>query len=138
MLVSLFTYGTLMVPEIIQSLLGRQPKAEPAYLNGFERHLVMNANYPGIRPQLNGCVSGLVYFQISQNELDILNAFEGDMYEVLAVTATLISGESIPTCTYVVKEQFENLLTDKDWSLEKFNSLHKDNFIREYHGFTQS
>ena len=124
-----------MVPEIIQTLLGKQPRNEQAYLDGFVRYLVRDANYPGIRSQRGARVSGLIYFQMSQNDLDILNIFEGEIYELRPVTATLISGESVSTLTYVIKEQFEDILTEQDWSLEQFNSLHRDNFIRDYHGF---
>ena len=86
----------------------------------------------------DGCVFGLVYFEMNQNDLDILNLFEGEIYELRLVRAVLISGVSEPTITYVIKEQFEDLLTEQDWNLEKFNSLHKDNFLRDYHGFNQS
>ncbi|MBK8501434.1 MAG: gamma-glutamylcyclotransferase [Saprospiraceae bacterium] len=132
---SLFTYGTLMVPEIIQALLGRQPQAKPATLDGFRRYLLLDANYPGIKTQVDNRVSGLIYYQLSQNDLDILNDFEGEPYELKPVSATLISGEGVSTFAYIIKEQFENLLSDQDWSLEEFMALHKDNFIREYHGF---
>ena len=45
---NLFTYGTLMIPEIISSLLGRNLTGVGALLKDYRRALILNQTYPGI------------------------------------------------------------------------------------------
>ena len=42
----LFVYGTLQLPEKLQSLLGRVPSLEPATLHGYRCGLVARAELP--------------------------------------------------------------------------------------------
>ena len=58
----LFVYGTL---------------AEPAVC---ARHAVRGEAYPAIVAKSNGLVKGIIYKDISQAELDALDAYEGDEY----------------------------------------------------------
>jgi gamma-glutamylcyclotransferase (GGCT)/AIG2-like uncharacterized protein YtfP len=44
----LFTYGTLMFPEVWQAVVGRQFETTPAQLPGYEIYRVAGALYPGI------------------------------------------------------------------------------------------
>jgi Gamma-glutamyl cyclotransferase, AIG2-like len=48
MLPNLFVYGTLMAPEVVQTLIGRLPKQQPARLFGYRRHPVKSHVFPGL------------------------------------------------------------------------------------------
>ncbi len=76
----LFVYGTLADPAVCAGLLGRVPAPAPAELRGYTRHAVRGEAYPAIVAKPNGLVKGIVYEDISQAELDALDAYEGDEY----------------------------------------------------------
>lgn len=49
-LTNVFTYGSLMYPEVICKLVKNTYPSEKALLRGFERRHVKNAVYPGVTP----------------------------------------------------------------------------------------
>lgn len=81
----LFVYGTLANPAVCAGLLGRVPRPVPARLRGYARHEVRGEAYPAIVAKSNGLVKGIVYEDISQTELDALDAYEGDEYGRIGV-----------------------------------------------------
>jgi hypothetical protein len=60
---NLFTYGSLMFPEVIYKLTTRQdyPQAKGT-LQNYTRRRVKARVYPGITPLYGSAVSGVVYF----------------------------------------------------------------------------
>lgn len=60
---NLFTYGSLMFPEVIYKLTIHQnyPQIKGA-LQNYTRRRVKARVYPGITPQQNSVVNGVVYF----------------------------------------------------------------------------
>lgn len=76
----LFVYGTLAEPAVCAGLLGRIPAPATAELRGYARHAVRGEAYPAIVAKSNGLVKGIIYKDISQAELDALDAYEGDEY----------------------------------------------------------
>ncbi|MCB0667123.1 MAG: gamma-glutamylcyclotransferase, partial [Saprospiraceae bacterium] len=117
---NLFTYGTLMIPEIISSLLGRNLTGVGALLKDYRRALILNQTYPGICRQGESQVEGVIYYQLKSHEIEILDNYEGQMYELNPVQVVLKSGDLEEAYVYVLKDEFKSLLSDKDWNLEAF------------------
>lgn len=134
-MVSLFTYGTLMLPEIFDLIVGRICHGEDAILHNFKRRKIRNESYPGITPAPGEKVDGKIYHLLHADEINKLTVFEGDAYELLPVSVRLKEVGDLDCLTYSIKEKYLFLMTDHEWSLEEFIGHHKDMFIREYKGW---
>lgn len=135
---NLFTYGTLMIPEIISSLLGRNLTGMGALLKDYRRALILNQSYPGITRQGESQVEGVIYYQLKPHEMEILDNYEGQMYELNPVQVVLKSGDVQEANVYVLKDEFKSLLSDKDWNLEAFLKNDLLHFFKGYEGFTKA
>ncbi|MCB0687557.1 MAG: gamma-glutamylcyclotransferase [Saprospiraceae bacterium] len=133
---SLFTYGTLMVPEIISSLLKRPLEGEPVTLLRYRRGLIRHERYPGILPSEKHSVSGVLYRNISSHEFQILNDYEGDLYQLEVVDVSHENRQQQERAfSYVLKMEFSRLLTEVEWSLDHFILHDLDSFLTGYQGF---
>ncbi|KAK7715260.1 hypothetical protein SLS64_003958 [Diaporthe eres] len=74
---ALFAYGSLMIDEVIATLLGRVPKHEPAKATGYRVSQLPDQSYPGLVHDDYG---------LSLKEWAILDSFENPLYEVQVVT----------------------------------------------------
>ena len=131
---SLFTYGTLMIPQIICMLIRREISGEEAVLSGYRRGLIRNETYPGIIADPGHNVTGILYRQLSPDDLAILDQYEGEMYILKPVTVKL-NYRKEHTVTYILHSSFEQLLTEEDWDSEYFRKYDLDRFLRGYSGF---
>jgi hypothetical protein len=111
MLNNCFVYGTLMSPEVLQTLIGRVPTiCKRAYLPNFSRHPVKGYVFPGIiavKQTLNKlapgdaifreeqkAVEGLLLTGLSKEEMGVFDWFEGDEYtrSVMQVSIPSLTG----------------------------------------------
>jgi gamma-glutamylcyclotransferase (GGCT)/AIG2-like uncharacterized protein YtfP len=81
----LFVYGTLQQPEVQLELLGRFIDGE---VDSIENYIVVRdyvdpedgIAYPRIKQYENGCTFGKI-LDVSDDELEILDKYETDMYQ---------------------------------------------------------
>jgi gamma-glutamylcyclotransferase (GGCT)/AIG2-like uncharacterized protein YtfP len=138
----LFVYGTLMSPEVVNVLLGRVPPHEPALLRGgFARHPVRSQVFPGMvvvdaRKETTP-IRGLLYSQLSPNEMKRLDWFEGSEYKRMDVAVETVgvnrgSKRPVPPAvnTYVWSNPIDDLDVSQDWSYERFRAQHLDWYLQ--------
>ena len=99
--INLFVYGTLMDPQRVEALTGKQFARVEATLVGFERR-ESDLGYPFILPSSGAVVRGLLLSDIDPLSLYRLDAYEaeGDLYRRQTV-AVLVADKSVPAMTYV-------------------------------------
>jgi len=118
----LFTYGTLMFPEVWKRISVGQLPSEPATLHGYACYRVRDAVYPGIiQSEENSLVPGLVYRDLDEETLFELDTYESDFYKRLPVQVVTEDGEKIDCQAYVVPELRREMLTDEPWDPEWFH-----------------
>jgi gamma-glutamylcyclotransferase (GGCT)/AIG2-like uncharacterized protein YtfP len=62
---NLFTYGSLMFKEVIYALTTiKDYRSSKAVLRGFSRYHVQGKVYPGITPEVDGEIEGVVYYDV--------------------------------------------------------------------------
>ncbi len=116
---SVFTYGSLVVPEVWALVAGRLHEATPARLDGYCRRRVRSAPYPGVVPEADGSVDGVLWRDVDGTALERLDDFEGDLYTRDALTVTG-GGRKRDAFVYVVKPDCAHLLSAEPWSEEAF------------------
>ena len=149
---TIFVYGTLLSPRVVEVLLGRQhhdpsSQQQRAMVQGFQRHAVKDVFYPAMIPsnnrngQYDTVVEGCLLSDLSPQDRTLLDWFEGDEYEATPVEATLLNnhqGEekeeprTIKTECYIWKPQFYNQLiplSQKVWSFEEFQAEHLQEYL---------
>ncbi len=99
--IHVFVYGTLIDPQRVEALTGRQFARVEAVLEGFER-IESDTGYPYILPKAGASVSGFLLNDIDTASLRDLDDYEaeGDLY-VRQEVEVLVAGEPVPAMTYV-------------------------------------
>jgi len=129
---NVFTYGTLMIPKILQAVTGRVFAAEDAVLQGFARFCVTGESYPGIREEAGALTAGILYKDVDPESLSSMDSFEGDQYERRMVTVIDREGRKHRAFAYVIAPAHVPGLSDQPWSLDKF----KENNLVSFMGFS--
>lgn len=108
-------YGTKAPPAAIQAL----HTFAPAVLDGFCRHRVRYADYPGIVPQPGRSVRGLYVTGLTTANMQKLDDYESKEYRLDTVRVRLDGDEEdTETRTYVFL--FPKELEDREWDFEEF------------------
>ena len=129
----LFTYGSLMFEDVWNRLVRGNYLSQPATLMGYARRSVKNDEYPVIF-QADELVEGVVYYDISEEDMITLDAFEGEYYERKEVEL-LVKNEPVHACVYVLKEHYFDIIDPKPWSEAHFATEGIKRFLANYKGF---
>ena len=126
----LFTYGSLILPEVWTAVTGKLHPSEPGTISGFLRRSIHGATFPGILPtqQKNDTVDGSIYHEVDTDSLIALDEFESDFYERQTVEARTSENHLIICQAYVVKPNHAALLSDSPWDLNTFKQDHLKTF----------
>lgn len=76
----LFVYGTLLDERVRSAVVGSRHVALDAIIRDFARYAVDGQCYPAAVQKLGAQVRGSVLLDVSNDELDALDGFEGDWY----------------------------------------------------------
>jgi gamma-glutamylcyclotransferase (GGCT)/AIG2-like uncharacterized protein YtfP len=112
----LFVYGTLQHPPLLDHLLGRLPELGPALVTGWRAARLQGRVYPGLVP--GGSARGHV-LEVDDDELAVLDRFEGPQYEQVGVVAS-VAGEEVPALAWRLRDEHAGLVFDDDWDLQRF------------------
>ncbi len=128
----LFCYGTLQIPAVIHAVVGRRFKGRPAELAGYGAFQVRRAEYPGLRPDPKLLTRGQVYFDLDHSELQILDRFEGALYQRRRLMVRTGDGRRRGVWVYVVKPARRRCLTPVLWDRRDFLRRRYRRFMRRF------
>lgn len=134
---NIFTYGTLMDPEIMETVSGGHFNAQKILLKHYRRKKVQGEVYPGIVREEHCLLAGIVYLGVDAQALARLDRFEGPQYARCDVTLSCENGAELGAQAYVIKEEHVFELSDEDWSFEVFLKSGKAKFKADYRGFDE-
>lgn len=134
----IFTYGTLMIPEVMYAVTTREFRFDNAILRGYARFTVKGESYPGIIPVTDTVTEGIIYFGVDELSLKRLDAFEGDLYQRTPILAEIEGGDKFNAQAYVVKPKFRNHLSSLEWNAIEFTQKHLEAFLETYSGFKKN
>lgn len=113
-----FTYGSLMFPEVWTRVVSGRYQQDVAVARGYRRFAVRDESYPGMIEMSGAEVQGVVYFDVSPPDLAALDAFEGEDYQRVAIPLNLTDGAIVFAQTYLYLPV--SGLTEQDWLPENF------------------
>ena len=76
----IFTYGSLMFPEIWQRVVRGDYRSAPATAPGYARYALADDTYPEMIVNEKATVEGVFYFDVDAQDVAALDAFEGSEY----------------------------------------------------------
>jgi gamma-glutamylcyclotransferase (GGCT)/AIG2-like uncharacterized protein YtfP len=127
---NLFTYGTLMFPEIWRRVVGRDFATLSATLVGYAVYRVRNGVYPVlVAADAGSQVRGLVYQDVDAGSLARLDEYESELYDRAAVIA--FAGEQRIECeTYLLPEARRSYASEERWDADRFKSEALADYLR--------
>lgn len=131
---NIFAYGTLLFREVMRLVAGRCFEAMKARLDNHARYLVKEQPYPGIISQPGASVEGILYLKLDEGALELIDLFEGDLYQRHAVEVVASDGLLYNAYTYVVPEAYRSFLSHEPWSAEFFRARHLGEFLAGIRG----
>lgn len=134
----LFVYGSLMAPEVVQTLLRRMPSKiqDPAFIHGFTRHPVRGCAFPGLVRSLtpSSRVEGLLFEDLTVKDMEILDWFEDEAYEKIVVDVHVqgdnsVVGSVVQALVYLWSHPLEELDVDSSWCYRTFREQKLSSYI---------
>ena len=135
---NIFTYGTLMIPDVMNAVTSREFRFMDAILRGYARFTVKGESYPGIIPTTDAGTKGILYFDVDELSLERLDTFEGDLYQRTTVRMETEGKEIRDAETYVIKPEYRGYLSWKAWDVKKFIQKDLEAFLETYSGFQKN
>ena len=118
--IHLFCYGTLQSPLVMKSVTGHVFPGKKATLENWVRYRVRQTEYPGIVPQQNASVPGIVFSEIDEETLRKLDLFEGEKYERVPVEIFLEDGSKGTAEVYSIRRDCRDVLSNEAWDFDRF------------------
>ncbi len=117
----LFAYGILQDPSVFLSVIGRVPESAPAFVRDYSARPVAGATYPGLIPCPGAHAHGRIYFGLTEAELKRLDAFEGEFYERIPISAIPRSERTEAAAwAYCFREGHRHRLESGEWTFERY------------------
>ena len=109
-----------MFPEVVGVVLGTIPVKETAILVGYQRFSMKRRAYPGLKKNSRKKVQGVLYKNLTPSQMRIIDCYEGDEYERIAVRVGCGTSRHYRAWVYVVKYNQQHLLSPHAWDVEDF------------------
>ena len=128
-------YGTLEIPSVMEAVTGRRFGPTRATVSGFARVLVRGEPYPGLVTDPAASTSGVLYGSIDARSLELLDRFEGDLYERRLLHVRRAEGGHLSAYAYVVPAHHRHALGSEPWDRARFVSEHLAGYLAHCRAF---
>jgi gamma-glutamylcyclotransferase (GGCT)/AIG2-like uncharacterized protein YtfP len=127
----LFAYGTLMFPAVWRRVVGREFRSRRASIAGYKALRANGELFPVLVPgKANGRVDGVVYSDLDDGTLALLDEFESDLYERVSVNVVLDDGKPQACQAYVLPERNRRFASSERWDPEWFQREAMDEYLQ--------
>ncbi|MEM1447072.1 MAG: gamma-glutamylcyclotransferase family protein [Planctomycetota bacterium] len=130
-----FTYGTLMVPDVMWAVTEKHFQSCNATLHGFNRFRVRQEVYPAIVAAADASTTGRLYLGVDADSLKRLDDFEGEYYTRQSVTVTDENDEERHALAYVIADVHRHRLSEEPWDEAAFVEHHLPEFLKQVRGW---
>jgi hypothetical protein len=116
-------YGTLLFPEVVRALIGREPDRTAGTVAGWRAAALPGRPYPGLVPAAGATAGGQLLTGLTHVEWRIIEAFENGGYELTELTLT----DGRHGWAYAYAESLSPL--PEDWSAAEFGAHRLADFV---------
>jgi gamma-glutamylcyclotransferase (GGCT)/AIG2-like uncharacterized protein YtfP len=130
----IFTYGSLMFPEVWTTVVHGNYERQPARLYGYQRCCIKGETYPAaIAAGLEDYIDGQLYLNVDAEDQQRLDRFEGEDYEKATAPLILAEGGIVMAQLYLYRHH--QRLEMREWDQAWFEREGIKQFLAEYGGF---
>lgn len=133
---AIFVYGTLMFPQIMGRVIGREPLSETAIASGWERLRIRGESYPGLIARPGASVAGRLYRDLEPSEICCLDEYEGEAYYRARVRVDTEQGPAEAEA-YLIRTDHQHLLSPERWEPTWFAEHHFADYLAALDGETE-
>lgn len=134
----LFTYGSLMFPEVWQRVTGLTHPGQPSTLGHHAARRIRGKSYPALVPEDGAATAGILYTDIPPEAVARLDAFEGTFYDRVPVEVALTDGTLLPAWVYRAGDGTSPDILPQHWEASRFAREELGAFLQEDPGFQES
>ncbi len=128
---NLFTYGSLMFPEVWAHVTCCECAAEPAVLEDASARELAGECYPVLVEEAGAVCAGRLYYDVGAEVLATLDSFEGDYYIRRTVTVQVGEDAVLAEVYWANPASGLPILTTR-WDAEVFRRDHLAGFLASY------
>ena len=128
----LFCYGTLQIPAVLEAVIGRSLCGIQATLPGYGAFKIRRAEYPGLLPSPFLATRGMLYRDVTIPELQILDRFEGRLYQRRRRVIVKDNGQRAHTWVYTMAAGKSRQLTRTPWDFQRFMQVEYRRFMKRF------
>lgn len=133
-----FTYGSLMFEMVWNRVIEGEYEKSAATLANYIRRTVINEEYPAVFRQMDSAgVRGILYFNVTDNDVLRLDKFEGQFYTRKREQVTVEKSTQLSAEVYVIQDRYRHIVSENEWDPVHFKTTGIKRFIQNYTGFYQ-
>ncbi len=119
---NVFGYGPWAYPDIMGVLLGRVPTHQDGILENFEIGIVANNTLPGAFPSNGHNLLGVIYTDINENDLKVLNTYHDSFFEFMDGVAMIPrqKSEKLFGACWIIPQRHTDIMAPTIWNDEAF------------------
>lgn len=125
----LFTYGTLMLPEVMEIVAGARLASEAATLADFRAGPLRGVVYPGLVPEAGTTTRGVLWRGLDRARLGRIDRFEGDLYARHTLAVSVADGTPREAFVYVIRPGARDLVGAGAWDVESFRARELEAYL---------
>ena len=133
---NLFTYGSLMFPEVWERVTGLSGEGQPASLGDHAARRIRGQTYPALVKAVGESTEGVLYADVTPEAVARLDAFEGHFYERVMVGVSLGAGAKTSAWVYRAALPDDPDILAERWDPERFQREHLGRFLHDDPGFS--
>ena len=133
---NLFTYGSLMFPEVWERVTGLCGAGQPALLADHAARRIRGQTYPALVKTAGESTEGVLYADVSPEAVARLDAFEGHFYERIMVAVSVGHGAATRAWVYRAALPDDPDILAERWDPERFQREHLGRFLQDDPGFS--
>lgn len=119
-----------MVPEVMFALTAKQFRQEAAMLYGYACYSLRDRIYPGLIAEKNKQASGVLYYDLDQESIDILDWFEDKLYIKQLVSVRTPDNKTFPAYAYKIADKYQQLVLERVWDFSLFQQQHLQHYLK--------
>jgi gamma-glutamylcyclotransferase (GGCT)/AIG2-like uncharacterized protein YtfP len=135
---NVFTYGSLMFPEVWERVTGLCEPGLPATLAHHIARRIQGQSYPALIAWNGAATTGILYEKVTAAALAALDAFEGTFYDRVTLEVSLPDGTARSAWVYRAARPDDPAILSEVWEAGPFEKEDLAAFLRSDPGFLEN
>jgi len=135
--ITVFTYGTLEIPAVMEAVTGKSFPSIEATVENFARYVIKGKSYPGMTPAPGQATAGRLYYEVDPGSLALLDRFEDKVYVRQLIPVKTGKGESLEAYAYIIPPPYSGILSSEPWHRDRFMASHLPRYLTACQAFHQ-